>query len=73
MKIYTIEHEKFNYDAYMGHTVVANSELEVRELAKRISADEGEEIWDSAKIEEHGEYTCHRTEPFILMSDFRAG
>ena len=73
MKIYTIEHENFNYDAYMGHTVVANSELEVRELAKGISADEGKEIWDTAKVEEHGEYTCHRTEPFILMSDFRAG
>ena len=73
MKIYTIEHEEFNYDAYLGHTVVANSESEVRELAKEISADEGKDIWDSAKVEEHGEYTCHRTEPFILMSDFRAG
>ena len=73
MKIYTIEHKNLSYDAYMGHTVVANSESEVRELAKGISADEGKAIWDSAKVEEHGEYTCHRTEPFILMSDFRAG
>ena len=73
MKIYTITHEDFSYDAYMGHTVVANSELEVRELAKDISADEGKEIWNTAKIEEHGKYTSDKTEPFILMSDFQAG
>ena len=34
MKIYTIEHEEFNYDAYLGHVIVANSEDEVREIAK---------------------------------------
>lgn len=72
MKIYTIEHEKFDYDSYMGHVVVANSEEEVRQLAKEKSADEGKDVWDNAKVEECGEYTCHRTEPFILMSDFRA-
>jgi len=72
MKIYTIEHEVFDYDAYLGHVIVANSEDEVREIAKRNSADEGKEIWNTAKVEEHGDYTCHRTEPFILLSDFRA-
>lgn len=73
MKIYTIEHEVFNYDAYLGHVIVANSEDEVREIAKSISADEGKDIWNIAKVEEHGDYTCHRTEPFVLLSDFRAG
>ena len=73
MKIYTIEHEVFNYDANMGHVIVANSELEVREIAKQNSCDEGEDVWDTAKVEECGDYTCHRTEPFILLSDFRAG
>lgn len=73
MKIYTIEHEEFSYDAYMGHVVVANSEEEVRQLAKNKSADEGEEIWDKAVVTVCGEYTCHRTEPFILLSDFHAG
>ena len=73
MKIYAIEHENFAYDSYMGHVVVANSEEEVRQLAKETSADEGKDVWDNAKVEECGEYTCHRTEPFILMSDFRAG
>ena len=73
MKIYTIEHEVFNYDAYLGHVIVANSEDEVREIAKSKSADEGKEVWNNAKVEECGEYTCHRTEPFVLLSDFRAG
>ena len=73
MKIYTIEHEEFNYDAYLGHVIVANSEDEVREIAKSNSADEGKEVWNTAKVEECGEYTCHRTEPFVLLSDFRAG
>ncbi len=73
MKIYKIEHEKFACDSYMSHVVVANSEDEVRQLAKNTSADEGKDVWDDAKVEECGEYTRHRTEPFILMSDFRAG
>ena len=73
MKIYTIEHEEFNYDAYLGHVIVANSEDEVREIAKSNSADEGKEVWNTAKVEECGEYTCHRKEPFVLLSDFRAG
>ena len=73
MKIYTIEHEVFNYDAYLGHVIVANSEDEVREIAKSKSEDEGKDIWNTAKVEEHGDYTCHRTEPFVLLSDFRAG
>jgi hypothetical protein len=57
----------------INHVVVANSEEEVRQLAKGISADEGKDVWDNAKVEECGVYTCHRTEPFILLSDFRAG
>jgi len=73
MKIYTIEHEVFNYDAYLGNVIVAKSEDEVREIAKSKSADEGKDIWNTAKVEEHGDYTCHRTEPFVLLSDFRAG
>ena len=73
MKIYTIEHSEFNYDAYMGHTVVANFELEVREIAKSKSADEGKYVWEKAEVLECGEYTGRRTEPFILMSDFNAG
>lgn len=73
MEIYTIEHEEFSYDAYMGHVVVANSEEEVRQLAKNIAADEGKEIWDKAVVYVCGEYTGHRTEPFILLSDYRAG
>lgn len=73
MKIYTIEHEEFNYDAYLGHVIVANSEDEVREIAKSKSADEGKKVWNTAKVEECDEYTCHRTEPFVLLSDFRAG
>jgi len=63
MNIYTIEHENFEYDSYMGHVIVANSEIEVREIAKKEAADEGKEVWETAKVEECGKYTCHRTEP----------
>lgn len=73
MKIYTIKHDENEYDSFLSHAIVANTELEVRCLAKLDPGDEGEEIWDTAKIEEQGEYTGNKTEPFILMSVFRAG
>jgi hypothetical protein len=73
MKIYTIKHKVFKHDAYLGHVIVANSEDEVREIAKSKSADEGKDVWNAAIVEEHGDYTCQRTEPFILLSDFQAG
>lgn len=74
MKIYTIETgQSRGYDIYLGHVIVANDEAEVRQLAKNESADEGGKIWDSAKVTECGDYTCDRTEPFILLSDFNAG
>jgi len=73
MKIFTIEHTEFCYDSYGGHVIVANSEEEVRAIAKNKAADEGQEVWNTAKVEVCGDYTCHRTEPFILLSDFRAG
>ena len=73
MKIYTIEHDEFNYDAYLGHVIVANDKKEVREIAKKGSADEGKEVWDKAKIIIEGEYTGKKKEPFTMLSDFRAG
>lgn len=73
MKIFTIKHAEFCYDSYGGHVIVANSEEEVRAIAKNKAADEGQEVWNTAKVEVCGDYTCHRTEPFILLSDFRAG
>jgi len=73
MKIFTIEHTEFCYDSYGGHVIVANSEEEVREIAKNKAENEGKEVWNIAKVEVCGDYTCHRTEPFILLSDFRAG
>lgn len=73
MNIYTIEHENFQYDSYMGHVIVANSETEVREIAKKEARNEGEEVWETTKVEECGKYTCDRIEPFILLSDFQAG
>jgi len=73
MKIYLIEHTEFNYDAYMGHVIVANNETEVVELAKKGSLDEGKDIWDKATITEEGDYSGIKGEPFKLLSDFRAG
>ena len=73
MKIYTITHDNHGYDYFLGHTIAANSEDEVRALAKRASADEGHKAWDDASIVEEGIYTGDFTEPFIIMSDFNAG
>ena len=73
MKIFLIEHDEFNYDAYSGHVIVANNENEVRELAKKGSADEGKDIWDKAIVTEEGVYSGTKTEPFKLLSDFHAG
>lgn len=73
MKIFLIEHDEFNYDAYLGHVIVANNENEVRELAKKGSADEGKDIWDKAIVTEEGVYSGTKTEPFKLLSDFQAG
>jgi hypothetical protein len=73
MKIYLIRHTEFDYDAYMAHVIVANNENEVIELAKKGSADEGKDIWDKATITEEGDYSGTKTEPFKLLSDFRAG
>ena len=73
MKIYKIEHDEFGYDIYFAHIIVANSKFEVVLMAKNKAAEEGAKIWDTAKIEECGEYTGAMTEPFILLSDFNAG
>lgn len=73
MKIYTIEHGQGGWDSFHGHVIVANSEQEVRDIAKEKSADEGEEVWDTADVLECGDYTCDRKEPFVLLSDFNAG
>lgn len=74
MNIYLIEHEKFDiYDAYSGHVVAANNKKEVIDIAKEGSADEGKEIWDTAKITLQGKYTGVNKKPFKILSDFMAG
>jgi hypothetical protein len=73
MKIFSITHDKWGYDCYSGHIIVANNEIEVRELAKKGSADEGNDIWDVATVTIEGDYTGNKTEPFKLLSDFNAG
>ena len=74
MYIFSIKHDGgFCYDSYGEHIIVAHYANEVVEIAKKNAADEGEEIWESAKIEYIGIYKGVKTEPFILLSDFRAG
>jgi len=36
MKIFFITHNKWDYNCYLGHVIVANNETEVRELSKKI-------------------------------------
>lgn len=74
MKIYKITCGNYiGYDFYDSHIIVANNKYEVIELAKLQSADEGEEVWDSGKIECIGPYEGLQEKPFILLSSFNAG
>lgn len=71
MKIYKIEWEfDWSWDVLASHIIVANNEDEVRQIAKNIAADEGEEIWETAEIEMFGDYTGDKKEPFIIHSHF---
>ena len=72
MKIYTIKHNEFIQESYLGHVIVANNKKEARELAKERSADEGKNIWDKAEIVIEGEYVGKNKRPFIMLSDYRS-
>ena len=74
MNIYKIPHDEFEYDYYMGHVIVANNRQEVLDLAK--DTPDGNEpwaVWDKATIETIGQYFGDKIQPFILLSDFKAG
>lgn len=75
MKIFKIYCNDFQgYDYYDSHVIVANNVQEVIDLAKKESADEGEENWDNSSIiNKVGIYTGEKKEPFILLSSFNAG
>lgn len=73
MKIFSIKHNKMGYDYFSGHIIVANDEIEVRQIAKKCSADEGIGAWDAAAVTIEGEYTGEKKEPFMLLSSFHAG
>lgn len=73
MNIYLIKHEEWGYDCYDSLIIVANNDNEVRELAKKAHADEGEDIWGTAAITLEGEYRGSQTSPFILHKSFNAG
>lgn len=74
MKIYSIRHQgEFTYDSYDSMIIVANTKTQVVNIAKSNSADEGEEVWDTATITEEGIYTGVHTRPFILLASFNAG
>ena len=74
MNIYKIHHDDFEYDSYMAHVIVAFGRIQVRQIAQnKTDGAEGKEAWQDAKIEYLGEYNGEATEPFIVLSDFRAG
>jgi len=73
MKIYLIYVSGVGYDSYNAHVIVANNEKEVIELAKKQSADEGEDVWNTAKISDQGVYMGVEVDKFILLSSFNAG
>lgn len=77
MKIYLIKlpPNKWGYDWYDAHVVVANSEKEVRELVKVDAGNEGTAIWDDnlTAVTEEGQYAGKQKTPFILLSSYIGG
>ena len=73
MKIYLIKHDQIHYDGFMQHVIIANSEQEVREIAKNQCANERTEVWNTAIVDEVSAYSGKNTKPFILLSNFNAG
>lgn len=68
MKIYTIRHNEAGHAYYTEHVIAANNINEVRELAKWFSLNEGESVWNDAKIKEIGNYSGTNMKPFIILS-----
>ena len=80
MKIYLIKlmNSEEQYDCYLGHVIVANSELEVRQLAEDERAPfEASGRWvesnDNCIISTISDYTGNESLPFIILSAFNAG
>lgn len=73
MNIYTIKNDIDVYDCFRAHVIVANSEHEVRSIAKINAKDEGKDIWETARIEIIGAYTGNAIYPHIILSDFFNG
>jgi len=69
MKIFKITSNFVNLDCNLEHVIVANKIKEVRLLAADNAADEGKNVWLSAKVEKVGDYTGDKTEPFILITN----
>ena len=61
------------YDCYMGHVIVAENKRQILAMVKNMSADEGRDIWEKAKIENLGEYKGTIKDNFVVLSDFNAG
>ena len=73
MKIFLIGHDNLDYGCYSDFVIVANDENEVREMAKKMAANEGTEPWETANITTEGEYIGDNKEPFCLLASFHAG
>ena len=73
MKIFLIGHDDWGYGCHSDFVIVANNETEVREMAKKMAADEGKGPWETAKITEEGTYTGKETKPFRLLASYHAG
>lgn len=70
MKIFLIKHDMWKHDSYLAHVMAANTEQEVRDLAKRCAQDEGKAVWETAKVTEEGKYIGTKIKPFRILSDY---
>lgn len=73
MKIFLISNDDFGFDCYSDFVIAANSEDSARYIAKQNAGDEGEKVWDTAKIEEVGIYNGDSQVPILILASYHAG
>lgn len=75
MKIFLIERDGCNWDEFMAHVIAAKDEKQCVELAKKeaLNSEENSTVWEKAKITYLGTYRGENKEPFVILSDFKAG
>lgn len=70
MSIYLVKRtDHVRYEEFAAVVVIATTEDQARELAKKLDGDQAASVWDAATVSE----VNPDGEPGIVLSDFNAG